>query len=539
MSIRSKILAAAAAVSLAGISFSAAAMFTAGAAQASTPLPAYPATTTLDLASPYCITDDVIMNDPLDSISPITDTYGGTDGVISHATPPVTYYLWYLDSSNKWVLSPPPGTQINPTTGVISAYGNGASAIPADIKGTPGSAPGSVTYTVRDHGKDAVGAVGTEQFQLTVNVTSTSTSVSYEGNTFNNADGALTIQLNGGSTTSTALTLSAIASSLHIPEVGGVGSTPVTFALVNTTSGWHLSGGSSTAVLTGTDASDPELTATTADHDVVFFTLSGISTTSAGVFYINNDANPCVNTTPPPAPVPTPTSTSTATPPPPAPVPGYGDFVNRFGNGWDVYQQYAWYTPAGRRLACHPGRPCNPLPAGARGQRLPPGVRPARHGHRPVRLRLRRGAPGAASVQQQHLAAVLPDRARLGCARGCQRRHRQPVGHWRPAADRHRGHPVGRQRVHLDGLQQPACLTVLLSPLAEHGRGPMEVPGRALSRLNPAYTSIDCHLCGRRCTRPQQDTVVCPVHGAIDADVNGARNIAFRAGLGSGQAHAA
>jgi transposase len=33
--------------------------------------------------------------------------------------------------------------------------------------------------------------------------------------------------------------------------------------------------------------------------------------------------------------------------------------------------------------------------------------------------------------------------------------------------------------------------------------------------------------------------VICPEHGAIDADVNGAINIASRAGLGSGQAHAA
>ena len=356
MSIRSKILAAAAAVSLAGISFSAAAMFTAGAAQASTPLPAYPATTTLDLASPYCITDDVIMNDPLDSTSPIIDTYGGTDGVISHATPAVHYFLWYLSNSNVWQYDPPPGTQINPTTGEISSY-NGTfpagtvtgTAPNSEIVGGPSAANTSVTYTVRDHGKDTLGAIGTEQFQLRVNNSGgipNAVTVSYEGNTFNNANGALTIGLNAGSTDSTTLTLSAIASSLNIPEVGGVGSTPVTFTLVNTTSGWKLNGGTTGTVLTGISASDPEIEATTADHDVVFFTLSGISTTSAGVFYINNDANPCVNTTPPPAPVPTPTSTSTTTPPPPAPVPGYGDFVNRFGNGWDVFRQYAAYgTP--------------------------------------------------------------------------------------------------------------------------------------------------------------------------------------------------
>jgi transposase len=54
--------------------------------------------------------------------------------------------------------------------------------------------------------------------------------------------------------------------------------------------------------------------------------------------------------------------------------------------------------------------------------------------------------------------------------------------------------------------------------------------------VNPAYTSIDCHACGARCTRPTRDTVVCPVHGELDADCNGARNIATRAGLGSVQA---
>ena len=60
--------------------------------------------------------------------------------------------------------------------------------------------------------------------------------------------------------------------------------------------------------------------------------------------------------------------------------------------------------------------------------------------------------------------------------------------------------------------------------------------GRRVVLVNPAGTSIGCHRCGRRCTRPEQKTVICPVHGVIDADVNGARNIASRAGLGSGQA---
>jgi putative transposase len=69
--------------------------------------------------------------------------------------------------------------------------------------------------------------------------------------------------------------------------------------------------------------------------------------------------------------------------------------------------------------------------------------------------------------------------------------------------------------------------------------GKAEEAARRVVFVNPAYTSIDCHQCGRRCTRPQQDTVVCPVHGGTDADVNGALNIYARAGLGSRRADAA
>ena len=60
--------------------------------------------------------------------------------------------------------------------------------------------------------------------------------------------------------------------------------------------------------------------------------------------------------------------------------------------------------------------------------------------------------------------------------------------------------------------------------------------GRRVVLVNPAGTSIGCHRCGRTCARPHQRIVICPVHGVVDADVNGARNIASRAGLGSGQA---
>jgi putative transposase len=66
-----------------------------------------------------------------------------------------------------------------------------------------------------------------------------------------------------------------------------------------------------------------------------------------------------------------------------------------------------------------------------------------------------------------------------------------------------------------------------------------ESAGRRVVLVHPGRTSIDCHACGASCDRPRQGIVVCPVHGELDADLNGARNIAARAGLGSGQASAA
>jgi putative transposase len=63
-----------------------------------------------------------------------------------------------------------------------------------------------------------------------------------------------------------------------------------------------------------------------------------------------------------------------------------------------------------------------------------------------------------------------------------------------------------------------------------------EGAGRQVITVDPWHTSITCHLCGARCARPRQDTVVCPTHGGMDADVNGACNILTRAGLGSGRA---
>ncbi len=49
--------------------------------------------------------------------------------------------------------------------------------------------------------------------------------------------------------------------------------------------------------------------------------------------------------------------------------------------------------------------------------------------------------------------------------------------------------------------------------------------GRVVIAVNPAYTSIRCHVCQATCTRPEQATVICPQHGRIDADLNGAMNI--------------
>ena len=64
--------------------------------------------------------------------------------------------------------------------------------------------------------------------------------------------------------------------------------------------------------------------------------------------------------------------------------------------------------------------------------------------------------------------------------------------------------------------------------------GKAEEAGRRVVLVNPAHTSTNCHQCGARCHRPRQNLVICPEHGGIDADINAARNIATRAGLGSG-----
>jgi putative transposase len=62
-----------------------------------------------------------------------------------------------------------------------------------------------------------------------------------------------------------------------------------------------------------------------------------------------------------------------------------------------------------------------------------------------------------------------------------------------------------------------------------------EGAGRQIIEVDPCRTSITCHLCGARCTRARRDIVVCPTHGGMDADLNGACNVFTRAGLGSGR----
>ena len=47
--------------------------------------------------------------------------------------------------------------------------------------------------------------------------------------------------------------------------------------------------------------------------------------------------------------------------------------------------------------------------------------------------------------------------------------------------------------------------------------GKAEEAGRRIVFVDPRNTSITCHQCGARCTRPRQDTVICPRCGPMDA----------------------
>jgi putative transposase len=152
------------------------------------------------------------------------------------------------------------------------------------------------------------------------------------------------------------------------------------------------------------------------------------------------------------------------------------------------------------------------------------------------------------------------------------RLRRQLAREWRRVRDQRRDFHHKTARALVDGCDALALEDLRLTNMTRSARGTVDHPGRSVAQkaglnrsildagwgqftailtakaasagrrvvfVNPAWTSIDCHACGARCTRPRQDTVACPTCGEHDADVNGARNIASRAGLGSGQAPAA
>ena len=322
-------------------------------------------------------------------------------------------------------------------------------------------------------------AKGVDQFQISV-TSGTPGTVSYEGNEFDNANAALTIQLNGGSTTSTSLTLAPIASTLLVP-----GAAPVTFKLVPPAdAGWTLSGVDNT-VLTGANARDPEIEAKTGRpgwYDVVFFTLSGISTDSGGVFYVNSDANPCVNTQPVVTPTPTPTTTVTA----PPPVSNYGDEVNPFGNGFDVYRQHASVNTPIIVWPATQARSRYPLPVRGRGRRrLPHRVRAQWRRHGPVHQQpvpVRAEWPAVpARVQHRPVAAVLQVRAAADLPG--QRRGGQPGRQGLAVVHRGLRNRVGRLGPHLHAVRQPACLTARY-PLTL-AAPPLAQPGSRQARLSP------------------------------------------------------
>ena len=82
MRIKNKLLALGAGLTLAGgLSLAAGA----APAMASTPLPAYPATTTLNLGSANCVTDDVILTEPSTSLT-VTAGSNGSPVVYSQDT---------------------------------------------------------------------------------------------------------------------------------------------------------------------------------------------------------------------------------------------------------------------------------------------------------------------------------------------------------------------------------------------------------------------------------------------------------------------
>jgi putative transposase len=185
---------------------------------------------------------------------------------------------------------------------------------------------------------------------------------------------------------------------------------------------------------------------------------------------------------------------------------------------------------------------------------------------------------GDQSAQLKEIRAADPhgqgrhkERARLGSGNH-KRIRRQLAREWRKVRDRRRDFHHKTARALVDTHDALALEALRVDGMTASAGGTLEQPGRNVAqkaglnrsildagwaqftsiltakaesagrrvvRVDPSYTSVACHACGTRCTRPRQDTVVCPAHGELDADLNGACNIATRAGLGSGRASVA
>jgi putative transposase len=183
------------------------------------------------------------------------------------------------------------------------------------------------------------------------------------------------------------------------------------------------------------------------------------------------------------------------------------------------------------------------------------------------------GNPRFLDAAQQRIADLQrrKQRARPGSGNH-QRTRRQLAREWRKVRDRRRDFHHKTARALIDTCDALALEALRVDAMTASASGTIEQPGtnvaakrglnrsildagwaqftsiliakaesagRRVVRVDPSYTSLTCHTCGARCARPRQDVVVCPAHGELDADLNGARNIATRAGLGSGQAPAA
>jgi putative transposase len=183
------------------------------------------------------------------------------------------------------------------------------------------------------------------------------------------------------------------------------------------------------------------------------------------------------------------------------------------------------------------------------------------------------GNPGFLDAAQQRIADLQRRKERAQPGSGNRRRVRQALAReWRKVRNRRRDfhHKTARalvdscdvlalEALRVDGMTASASGTVqqpgtnvaakrgLNRSILDAGwaqftsilTAKAESAGRQVLRVDPSYTSVTCHTCGAGCGRPRREVVVCPVHGELDADLNGARHIATRAGLGSGQAPAA